>query len=49
MKGKTLDEAAALTEKAFFQFLGSEGEELPKKAKGLLELMRRGIARYQIA
>jgi len=48
VKGKTLNEVAALTEQAFYQFLGSEGEELQKKAKGLLELMRRGIARYQI-
>ena len=47
VKGKTLDEAAGLTEQAFFQFLGSDGEELQKKAKGLLELLKRGITRYQ--
>jgi NifU-like protein involved in Fe-S cluster formation len=48
VKGKTLDETAEITEKAFFQFLGTEDEELSKKAKGLLELLKRGITRYQI-
>jgi NifU-like protein involved in Fe-S cluster formation len=47
VKGRTLDEAAGLTEQAFFQFLGSGGEELQKKAKGLLELLSRGILRYK--
>jgi len=47
LKGKTLEEAAALKEEAFFQFLGSNGEELQKKAKGLLELLNKGIARYR--
>jgi len=47
VKGKTLDEAAGLTEQAFGQFLGSDGEELQKKAKGLLELLKRGIVKYQ--
>ena len=47
LKGKTLDDAATLKEEAFFQFLGSNGEELQKKAKGLLELLNKGIARYR--
>jgi NifU-like protein involved in Fe-S cluster formation len=47
VKGKTLDEACTIKEEAFFQFLGSNGEELQKKAKGLLELLRKGIVRYQ--
>ena len=47
MKNKTLDEAGNVTEQAFSQFLGSEGEELKKKAKGLLELLNRGITRYK--
>ena len=47
LKGKTLEEAAALKEEAFFQFLGSNGEELQKQAKGLLELLNKGIARYR--
>jgi NifU-like protein involved in Fe-S cluster formation len=48
LKGKTLEETAGLKEDAFFKFLGSNGEELAKKAKGLLELLNKGIARYQI-
>jgi NifU-like protein involved in Fe-S cluster formation len=47
VKGKTLDEAVGLAEPAFYQFLGSGGEELQKKARGLLELLRLGIVRYQ--
>ena len=47
VKGKTLDEAAGLAEQAFYQFLGSGGEELKKKARGLLELLKLGIVRYQ--
>ncbi len=49
VKGKTLDEAAALQEEAFYQFLGSRGdEELRKKVRGgILELMNDSIARYQ--
>jgi|WetSurMetagenome_2_1015567.scaffolds.fasta_scaffold569786_1 NifU-like protein involved in Fe-S cluster formation len=46
VKGKTLDEATGLTEEAFYQFLGCEDEELRKKARGLLELLNEGIARY---
>jgi NifU-like protein involved in Fe-S cluster formation len=47
VKGKTLDEAAGLTEQSFYQFLGSDGTELQKKARGLLELLIRGILRYK--
>jgi NifU-like protein involved in Fe-S cluster formation len=47
IKGRTLDEAAGLTEQDFVQFLGSEGDELRKKAKGLLELLNGGIIRYR--
>ena len=46
VKGKTLDEAAGLTEEAFYQFLGFEDEELRMKVRGLLELLNEGIARY---
>jgi NifU-like protein involved in Fe-S cluster formation len=45
-KGKTLEEAAGLTEQAFYHFLGSEGEELQKKVRGVLELLNEGITRY---
>lgn len=47
VKGKNLDEAASVTEQAFFQFLGSDGEELQKKANGLLKLLNIGITRYK--
>ena len=47
LKGKTLDEAAALTEEPFFQLLGSRDERLSKKVRGLLELLNEGIARYR--
>jgi NifU-like protein involved in Fe-S cluster formation len=46
LKGKTLDEAAGLTEEPFYQFLGCRDEELRKKVRGLLELLNEGIARY---
>ena len=46
VKGKTLDEVAGITEKEFFQFLGTDDEEFSKKARGLLELLNSGIARY---
>jgi len=47
VKGKTLSEVASVTEKAFFQFLGTEDEEFAKKAKGLLELLNSGITQYK--
>jgi len=47
IKGKTVPEAEALTETDFTQALGTEGEEYLKKTRGLIELLRRGISRYQ--
>jgi NifU-like protein involved in Fe-S cluster formation len=47
VKGKTLDEAADVERQAFFQFLGSESDELGEKAEALLELLKRGISRYK--
>ena len=47
VKGKTLEEAAGMTEQAFFQFLGTQDQELGKKAKGLLALLNTGITRYK--
>jgi NifU-like protein involved in Fe-S cluster formation len=44
VKGKTLDEAAGITEEPFFQFLGSRDEELRKKVRGLLDLLKEGLA-----
>jgi NifU-like protein involved in Fe-S cluster formation len=46
VKGKTLDEAVAVSEQAFYQFLGCQGEELQIKIRGLLELLNEGIASY---
>jgi NifU-like protein involved in Fe-S cluster formation len=46
VKGKTLDEAAGLTDEPFYRFLESRDEELQKKVRGLLELLNEGIARY---
>ncbi len=46
-KGKTLDEAVALPEQAFYQLIGCEGEELKTKVRGLLELLNEGIAGYK--
>ena len=44
VKGKTLEEAAGLTEEPFYQFLGTNDEGLRKKVRGLLELLNDGIA-----
>jgi NifU-like protein involved in Fe-S cluster formation len=46
-KGKTLDEASTLSEQAFYQSIGCEGEELKIKVSGLLELLNEGIAKYK--
>lgn len=46
VKGKTLDEAAGLTEEPFFQFMGNRDEKLRRKVLGLLELLSEGIAGY---
>jgi NifU-like protein involved in Fe-S cluster formation len=45
VKGKTLEEAAAVTEQDILEFLGSESEELRKRAENLLELLNTGISR----
>jgi NifU-like protein involved in Fe-S cluster formation len=47
IEGKTLAEVETLTETDFAQALGTEGEEYLKKARGLLELLHRGISRYR--
>jgi NifU-like protein involved in Fe-S cluster formation len=47
IKSKTLKEAWALTEGDFIQALGGGGEEYRKKARGIIELLHRGLARYQ--
>jgi NifU-like protein involved in Fe-S cluster formation len=49
IKGATLDEALALTEESFHPLLGGASAELDRRAINLLELLRRGILRYQAA
>ena len=44
---KTLTGAEALTEADFSKALGSTGEEFLKKAGGVIELFKRGVARYK--
>jgi len=46
-KGKTMDEAAGLQEDDFSQFLGIEDVGLKDKARGLLELLNKGILEYR--
>jgi NifU-like protein involved in Fe-S cluster formation len=47
VKGKTLEEVAAIKEEDFLRFLGTQSEELRKRAEGLLELLNTGISRYR--
>jgi NifU-like protein involved in Fe-S cluster formation len=47
VKGKTIEEAEALTEESFSRALGGGGEEFLKKARGIIELLHRGITRYK--
>jgi NifU-like protein involved in Fe-S cluster formation len=46
IKGKTMRQAEALTEESFTGALGGGGEEFRKKARGIIELLHRGLARY---
>ena len=47
LKGKTIQEAGALTEASFVQVLGGGGDEFKKKAIGIIELLHRGLERYK--
>jgi NifU-like protein involved in Fe-S cluster formation len=47
VKSKTLDEAAAIPAEEFFKTVGSHGEDLQKKVKGLKELLIIGISKYK--
>jgi NifU-like protein involved in Fe-S cluster formation len=47
IKSKMIEEAEAITEDSFSQALGGGGKEFIKKARGIIELLHRGIARYQ--
>ena len=46
-KGKTVDEVSSMTEEAFYRLVGSEGEELQAKVKGVLELLNKGIVQFR--
>jgi NifU-like protein involved in Fe-S cluster formation len=46
VKGKTFEEVAATRTASFLKVVGSRSEELRDKAKGLLELLNRGLTRY---
>jgi NifU-like protein involved in Fe-S cluster formation len=47
IKGKTLDEARALTADSFTLALGAVSGDLLKRGRGLLELLDRGIDRFR--
>jgi len=47
VKGKTIEEAKLITEDSFSQVVGSKGKDFLKSARGLIELINRGISRYQ--
>ena len=47
VKGKTLDEAAAVSEKTFYEFLGCSAEEYQVKTRGVLEMLNEGIAGHR--
>jgi NifU-like protein involved in Fe-S cluster formation len=47
IKGKTFKEAGGLTEDAFCAISGSTSEDLRKKARGLIQLLKRGLTRFQ--
>jgi len=46
-KGKTLSDVEAISDESFFQTLGTRSEDLGNKARGLLELLNRGLTQYQ--
>jgi len=48
VKGKTVDEVKGITEQDFSNYLGTNSEDLRKKARGLLELLNLGINRYKV-
>jgi NifU-like protein involved in Fe-S cluster formation len=47
VKSKALEEAATVSEQAFYQLVGSQDEELQIKVRGLLEMLKKGILGYQ--
>ncbi len=49
VKGKSIPGAEALTEEDFVRVLGGGGEEFRKKARGIIELLYRGLTRYKFS
>ncbi len=47
LDGRSLEAARQITPASFLEMLGSESEDLVRKATGLLELLHRGIERYE--
>jgi len=47
IKGRTIKEGEALTEQDFEKALGGGGEEFRKKARGIIELLHRGLERHK--
>jgi NifU-like protein involved in Fe-S cluster formation len=47
VKGRTIEEAKALAKEEFFRVIGSEDESLSKKVLGIIELLHRGINRFE--
>jgi len=45
--GKTLEAVKAIKEDAFVQAIGGSSEELLKKIRGAIELINRGLTRYE--
>jgi NifU-like protein involved in Fe-S cluster formation len=46
-KGKTVEQAKALSQEDFFKVIGSKSELVQKKVVGILELLNRGISRFE--
>jgi NifU-like protein involved in Fe-S cluster formation len=47
-KGKTLDQAKALTKEQFFEIIGSSGGNVYRKVWGTIELINRVIKRWEV-
>jgi NifU-like protein involved in Fe-S cluster formation len=47
IKGTTIEEVKLITEDLFSQEIGSKSEDFIKSARGLIELLNRGLLRYQ--
>jgi len=46
-KGRTVEELEAMPEALLLEAAGTRSEDMQNKAKGLLELLKQGLAQYQ--